>query len=430
MMRVKPASKKRTQTSTLKRLREELAESQEALRAIRSGEVDALVISSKDGDQIFTLKSADQSYRVLVESMNEGALMLLADSTIIYSNRCFSEFIQKPLQETIGKSVFEFISASDQDSFKALFKKALSGQSKGEIALKNFDGAVCVMISLASVQMEMGPGVTAIVTDITEQKRLEASKRDVEQLRLANESSEAALLGRDEFLTIASHELKTPITSLKLQLELAWRRLERSQWIPTNQELQSLFKVSIQQVKRLTILVEDLLDISKIQAGRVQYHVEALNLSELFSEMSSRFNESWVEAGNDIEVKIPASIDARWDRSRIEQVFVNLITNAVKYALGARIIIVAEMQQDEVLIKVSDNGPGIASTRLSFIFERFERATSSRNISGLGLGLFIVKSIVESHGGEINVASDIGKGTTFSIRLPINAENFLNPPAE
>lgn len=233
------------------------------------------------------------------------------------------------------------------------------------------------------------------------------------------ETAQKAIEVRDEFLSIASHELKTPITSLKLQLQLTQRAMQgSSDRMPTPEKIAKVVDNSITQLNRLTRLVEDLLDVTKIQAGKMSLDFEEVNLALVIDAISERFEEQLRMAKCDLEVHVGSDMIGIWDPSRIEQIFENLISNAIKYAPGKPIQVFAEIKEKQARIVVKDFGPGIPKDKQVKIFNRFERATGSRNISGLGLGLFIVKQIVEAQGGTIEVESDVGRGSEFIVYLP------------
>jgi signal transduction histidine kinase len=168
------------------------------------------------------------------------------------------------------------------------------------------------------------------------------------------------------------------------------------------------------------VLVEDLLDVSKIGLGKLNLRFEKLNLCEVARETVERLAVVASDAKCSIQMNLSHEIYGFWDRSRIEQTVVNLLTNAIKYAPGKPIILTASSDYRQATLVVEDFGPGIPKDNQSRIFERFERATSSKNIHGLGLGLFIVSQIVRAHEGSIRVESELGRGSKFVVILPLD----------
>lgn len=229
-----------------------------------------------------------------------------------------------------------------------------------------------------------------------------------------------AVRTRDEFLSIASHELKTPITSLKLQAQMQQRR--RAHRDPAIQGLESTDKLIdsfVQQIDRMSKLIDDMLDISRIAHGKLYLEPVRFNLGEMVREVVDRFSEQLRAQGCTLKLSIESSVVGQWDRYRIEQVVVNLMTNALKYGEGKPIEVKVMASNGNALIQFKDQGMGIARENLDRIFRRFERAVSSSNISGLGLGLYISRQIVEAHGGMIRVASFPGQGSVFTVELPL-----------
>lgn len=233
--------------------------------------------------------------------------------------------------------------------------------------------------------------------------------------------SQQAIEIRNDFLSIASHELNTPITSLKLQLQLTKKSLESGKDgnLPLDKFTKSI-DASVRQVDRLITLVQVLLDVSRIQSGKLTFHFEEFDLTDLLSEVLDRFKELVTTSGCELDVENSLDAHVAWDKTRIEQVIINLLTNAIKYAPG-RIHLNIKQVEGGVQILFKDHGKGIPQHKLTSIFDRFERASSNETISGLGLGLFIVKQIVDGHGGNVKVNSEINSGTVFTVFLPVDA---------
>lgn len=235
--------------------------------------------------------------------------------------------------------------------------------------------------------------------------------------RLARE----AVATRDDFLSIASHELKTPITSLKLRLQMGLRSLHQNRPV-TTETLGKVLDISHAQVERLTSLIDDLLDISRIQAGKFSLNFEEVDLGELLNDVISRFSSDAAASRCMVSVRVPGRVLGHWDRTRMEQIVVNLFSNAIKYAPGSRIVISAEQQAGHLRLSVKDSGPGIPLEKQGRIFDRYERVTTDKHTAGLGLGLFIVREIVQAHHGRIWLESSAGNGSNFIVEMPLDAE--------
>lgn len=247
-----------------------------------------------------------------------------------------------------------------------------------------------------------------IISNITQRKKNE-------------EKLKKALDARDEFLRIASHELKTPITVVKLQFHLIKRLVKLN--LSSSKELTSfnnLIFLCEQQIEKLTELVQDMLDLSLIDSGTfMSTQREEVNLTGLISNVLDKFKTKLALQKCTVEFNIAEDIVGFLEKSHIEQLVSHLLSNIIKYAFGAHVKIFAIHSKSQVTIFFQDNGPGIPQDMQEKIFERFERATSFRNISGLGLGLYICKLIVEEQKGTIRVESEVGKGSTFIISLPL-----------
>lgn len=240
-----------------------------------------------------------------------------------------------------------------------------------------------------------------------------------ERVRAAEADAQEAVRVRDEFLSIASHELKTPITALKMMIQVTQRGVKPESGMgPTPEKLAKILETSSRQVDRLTRLVEDLLDVVKIRAGKLTFNLEEVDLAEVVREVCEQYGDALSAAKCSLALQLENNVVGSWDRSRVEQIVINILSNAIKYAPGAPIVIEVNKVDAGARLQIQDQGPGIAREQQARIFERFERAISSRNITGLGLGLFIVKQIVEAHQGTIRIDSQVGKGSRFTVELP------------
>ncbi|WP_437336705.1 sensor histidine kinase [Sorangium sp. So ce394] len=240
----------------------------------------------------------------------------------------------------------------------------------------------------------------------------------LENARLYREAQHAIRV-RDDFLSVASHELRTPVTSLRLGIQALLRRNGHA---PDDRVGRALHRLD-RQVQRLTRLIDDLLDVSQLHTGRLELHVEPVDLAEVVDEVVERLGERVAQSGSPLSVRAAPSIVGSWDRSRLEQVVSNLLDNALKFGAGKPIEITVARKDGAAELVVQDQGIGIPASRLPYVFERFERAVSSRHFGGLGLGLHVVKTIVEALGGAVRVESRQGEGARFTVELP------CEPPA-
>jgi len=262
-------------------------------------------------------------------------------------------------------------------------------------------------------------GADAYLTLPIEPQVLIATVAALLRLHRAERELREAVHSRDEFLSIASHDLRTPLTSIQLTLELVMRSLARSEDEICHKIRPHLERIS-GQTKRLGMLLENLLDISQISAGRVSLNLEAVDLAELAREVVNRYQEAFRNAGCSASVSVEDELVGQWDRLRLDQVVSNLVTNAIKYGAGQPIEVrVAKRDDGTALLSVRDRGIGIAPEQQARIFQRFERAQRGRETGSYGLGLWIVKNIVEAFGGQVRVASVVGEGSTFSLELPL-----------
>lgn len=236
---------------------------------------------------------------------------------------------------------------------------------------------------------------------------------------LLYEKAKTGIRIRDEFLNIASHELKTPLTSLQLQLQILMKNYHQEPSL-TSDKLLSMLDSSERQVKRLSQLINNLLDVSRISSKNLELVKETVNLIEVVNDVTSRFEQAISLSGSELRIVKQKKIIGYWDRFRIDQVITNLLSNALKYGQGKPITLDINLENDVALVKIKDRGIGIEESNLQKIFDRFERTETARQYGGLGLGLYIVKQIVEAHEGKISVKSKVNYGSEFTIRLPLS----------
>ncbi len=238
---------------------------------------------------------------------------------------------------------------------------------------------------------------------------------DITVQKVIDESTVELLRKKDEFISIASHELKTPITSLKGALQIIERTALKGGDIKT---VENFIQKAIKQVNKLTELIKDLLDVTKIQSGKLLLSKTRFALDDLIAECCT---ELQVEADkHTLVIEGEPNIEIYADRNRLEQVLINLVANAIKYSPeGGKVIINVEKVKDGIKIAITDFGIGIPKDKIPFLFDRFYRVDEeSQRYAGLGLGLYISSEIVRQHGGEIGIESTVGRGSTFWFVIP------------
>jgi PAS domain S-box-containing protein len=269
-------------------------------------------------------------------------------------------------------------------------------------------------ISLSPLETEGGLLAMTAIRETTERKKLEE-----ERVRLG-QAQEAVRL-RDEFLSIAAHELRTPLTALQLQLDGLGQALAaveppaRAGYARVAARLDK----ALRNTARLTDLVNTLLDLSRIMGGRLRLRLEATDLAAVVRDVTEDFYDPSERAPCPVSIEAPERVVAVCDRSRFEQIFTNLLSNASKYGQGKPIAVRLHAGADGVELSVRDHGMGIAPDDLDRIFHKFERAAAARNHGGMGLGLYISRYLAEAHGGTIQVTSTLGDGATFVVRIPL-----------
>jgi signal transduction histidine kinase len=259
-------------------------------------------------------------------------------------------------------------------------------------------------------------GVVGLVGATRARQLAERELLALAEERAARAQAQEAIRLRDEFLAVASHELKTPLTAFMLVIDGVERTVER---MPHPPELMRK-KVAIlsRQARRLDKLVTDLLDVARIQAGRLHVAVEDVDLCEVVREVVERQEQQAASARCALEVVAGRPIVGVWDRSRVDQVVSNLLSNALKYGAGKPVTVAAEAADGIARLSVTDRGIGIAPEDHARVFQRFERAVGE-GFGGMGLGLWITREIVARLGGTIRVESALGEGARFTVELPL-----------
>ena len=245
--------------------------------------------------------------------------------------------------------------------------------------------------------------------------------KDLTGERIAIEKNKISLKLRDEFISIAAHELNTPLTALTLQLHLINKLLPEvgSLENSTGKTLQNLTQSSVIQVERLSALIENLLDTTRASTGKLYIEKSKADLTEVVKKAIKLQEIELEKAKCLINLNLEPSVSGEFDASRIEQVITNLLKNAIKYGAGKPIEIELHQKDSIAKLVICDHGIGLDEESKVRIFNRFERASSMKTYAGLGLGLYLSKKIVSAHGGTIKVESKPGSGSCFTVKLPL-----------
>ncbi len=256
------------------------------------------------------------------------------------------------------------------------------------------------------------------------QKKLHQNKYLIETLEKNYENAQKEIKSRDQFLAIASHELKTPVTSMLLQVQSAIHNIRNVSL--ANFSVANLLKMlegTEQQSTRLSKMVNDLLNLSLITTGRLELELEEIDVSQTVRDVTDNFTEKLQKENMTITIDAQKPVIGMYDKVRIAQAITNLISNAIKYGNGQPISIKVENAHNHARLYFKDGGIGISKDQQKRIFERFERAVTSREYQGLGVGLYITNQIVKAHNGKITVDSQTNKGTSFIIELPLKQKD-------
>lgn len=410
----------------IEELRYQLSEANETIEAIRTGQIDALVVQGEKGHQLYTLKSADHSYRIFIEKMTEGAVTLNSQGLILYCNSQFALMVNGSLSEVIGQSFETFVAAENRPVYKELFAKCWEKDCKGEVLLMAGAGKIPVQLSLTTLALDEGVSLSIILTDLTEQKKAQQQLHDNNvELEKINRALEISNHDLQQFASIASHDLQEPLRKIQIFSHLMQQRMDEF-----SPEAKTHLQKIINSSARMKTLIMDILNYSKLSAH--DFKLECVDLNHIVAELKEDLELLIEEKRATISTSELPCIEV--NKGQIRQVFQNIISNALKFAKeevlplieisGKRIAeksFASPLQPDGpyCMISIKDNGIGFDQKYVGNIFSLFERLNAKDKYEGSGIGLSIAKKIVEKHNGLITAVGTEGSGAEFQLILPV-----------
>lgn len=417
--------------SEIAELELKLEEANDTIDAIRNGQVDALVVRTNDSHELYTLKSADQTYRVFIEKMTEGAITLNRDGIIIYSNSQFGKMMGLPLSKVTGAPFVSFITKESEEEYYSLFEKGWEDDTRGEITLSASAKRIPVQLSITTLEMDEGTSLSIILTDLTAQKQTQLLlKINNEKLQQTNHELELSNHDLYQFASVASHDLQEPLRKIQIFSNF----LKEKYTNDLNEEALSYVQKIISSSNRMKKLIIDILDYSNLSQEDNVYTLTDLN--KLINEVLEDYELLIQEKRGKVIVENLPSIEV--NAGQIRQVFQNIISNSLKFSrkdvapflhISSKIV----SQEDAVgnhlvpnggqcYLRFKDNGIGFDDKFARNIFTLFRRLHTKDKFEGTGIGLAISKKIVEKHRGHIIAKSSEDNGSEFIIILPVTQQ--------
>jgi PAS domain S-box-containing protein len=408
-------------------LQSQLTEAQDTIEAIRTGQIDALVVNGHEGHTLYTLKSADLAYRVFVEQMNEGALTLNPEGLVLYSNSKFSAMVRKPLSEVIGKPLRDFVETKDQVHFEMLFQRGWEENLNSELCIVSGSSVIPVQVSVNVLQLDNETALSMIVTDLTLQKKNESElKLKNDQLKILNEALISSNHDLQQFASVASHDLQEPLRKIQVFSKF----LKDRSFAELSDASRQYVEKIITNSERMKVLILDILTYARLSAK--ENYLEPIDLTLLIKDILEDFDLKIEEKNATIELGELCVVEG--NKGQLRQVFNNLISNALKFTDPGKNPFVAiqkkpfdakefgipkENSIQYCRISVQDHGIGFEEAFTSSIFSLFEKLNPKNTFEGSGIGLAIAKKIIEKHHGFVIAKSIVGQGSEFNVILPI-----------
>ncbi len=373
--------------------------------------------------QIQELKDALAYAEAIIDAIHEPLVVLHADLRVRSANTAFYKTFMLSPEETEGKLICQLDNGQwKAEPLKKYFGKILTSKHVvKDLELehhseKTGDKVLCFNGRKLILLGETEPMILLVIEDITARKKYEGQVEKEKNIIAENERLVSVSRQKDDFISMASHELKTPVTSIKAFAQLLEHDFAKEQ---NAQGVKMLSRMNAQIVK-LTHLIEDLLDVTKIEGGKLQYHLVDFDINEMIIDCVREMQLT--TKTHKIKVDVHGEQIIYGDRDRVWQVLTNLLSNAIKYSPDAKdILVYTSVTKKIISVHVRDFGIGISKQKQSKVFERFFRVAGIKEDTypGLGLGLYISSEIVKRHKGTTSVKSNIGKGSTFIFRLPL-----------
>jgi PAS domain S-box-containing protein len=367
------------------------------------------------------MRESEAKFRAIFEHMNDAAILADVESgRLIDANPSAERLLGKPRAEIIGMHQWELHPADRLDEYRRIFADHIqmehTPQTPAEVV--RADGhRVPVVISSSTMALGGRLVILGLFRDDTDRRRAEEElARRFECELAARKEAEDAVRARDEFLLVAAHDLKTPLSAMRIQVD-GMRKLAEEGRLAEPVIRKGLSLID-RQVERLIRLVRGLLELARLHEGKLELVKSRCDLAEIVHEVTERYAPILELAHCTLDRALGPGATGRWDRDRIEQAVENLLSNAVKFGAGHPIRVEVVALDGTARVTISDQGIGISAEHQERIFERFNRGSSSSHYGGMGMGLFIVRQIVEAHGGSTRVTSAHHKGAAFTVELP------------
>jgi len=398
-------------------LRYQLQVAEDTIDAIRTGSVDALAIQDNGVTKIFTLEGAEQTYRILVENMSEGAVTLNQEGLILYANAHFAQLVQLPLSEVIGTPFHRFLYREYLPMFEQVFTQGWQQPTKKEFILQPLpEEAVHVYISLTTIESKGDKVLGLIITNLSEQKELERLTQAKEELFANNQALLRTNNDLDTFVYTASHDLKSPIINIEGLMGVLEEMIQEGDSL---EDIQAVITRITSSISRFKNIILNLTEIAKVQKN-FSSQAEIINYQEIIEDVKVGLKEAILQSQTKVIVHLSDCQELQFSKKNFQSIVYNLVSNAIKYASPERspiVVISLEKRTDYVMLAVQDNGLGIDLKYEEKLFTMFERLHN--HVEGSGVGLYIVKRIIDNAGGKITVESEVGKGSTFKVYFPL-----------